>query len=177
MDQERFEPAGAARASKVTDIQAAKVSRDPDERSWGLLLVAVLEKVKARPRRVSAQREVTEYSRKTTKVNPDGKPACAILLAGCLSLYSLAKEGMDMAEPQLSVRSARARDLAHRLARRENRSIADVVERALEAYEERAAGREPPAEFYARLKASGDADIDLETIIREGRQPHTGPEL
>jgi len=84
---------------------------------------------------------------------------------------------MDMAEPQLSVRSARARDLAHRLARRENRSIADVVERALEAYEERAAGREPPAEFYARLRASGDADIDLETIIREGRQPHTGPEL
>ena len=82
-----------------------------------------------------------------------------------------------MAEPQLSVRSARARDLAHRLARRENRSIADVVERALEAYEERAAGREPPAELYARLRANEDADIDLETIIREGRQPHTGPEL
>ena len=40
-----------------------------------------------------------------------------------------------MAEPQLSVRSAKARDLAHRLARREHRSIADVVERALEAYE------------------------------------------
>ena len=40
-----------------------------------------------------------------------------------------------MAEPQLSVRSAKARDLARRLARREHRSIADVVERALEAYE------------------------------------------
>jgi hypothetical protein len=37
-----------------------------------------------------------------------------------------------MAEPQLSVRSAKARDLAHRLARRENRSIADIVERELE---------------------------------------------
>jgi hypothetical protein len=47
-----------------------------------------------------------------------------------------------MAEPQLSVRSAKARDLARRLARRENRSIADVVERALEAYEIREAGRE-----------------------------------
>ncbi|MGX9431051.1 MULTISPECIES: type II toxin-antitoxin system VapB family antitoxin [unclassified Bradyrhizobium] len=82
-----------------------------------------------------------------------------------------------MAEPQLSVRSAKARDLAHRLARRENRSIADVVERALEAYEERAAGREPPAAFYARLRANGGADIDLEAIIREGRRPHTGPEL
>lgn len=32
-----------------------------------------------------------------------------------------------MAEPLLSVRSAKARDLAQRLARRENRSIADVV--------------------------------------------------
>jgi len=82
-----------------------------------------------------------------------------------------------MAEPQLSVRSAKARDLAHRLARRENRSIADVVERALEIYEERAAGREPPAAFYARLKASVGVDIDLEAIIREGRRPHTGPEL
>jgi hypothetical protein len=35
-----------------------------------------------------------------------------------------------MAEPQLSARSAKAKDLAHRLARRENRSIADIVERA-----------------------------------------------
>lgn len=81
-----------------------------------------------------------------------------------------------MAEPQLSVRSAKARDVAHRLARRENRSIADMVERALEAYE-RAVGREPPTAFYARLKASADADIDLEAVIREGRHAHTGPEL
>jgi hypothetical protein len=50
-----------------------------------------------------------------------------------------------MAEPQLSVRSAKARDLAHRLARREQRSIADIVERALECYEVREAGREPAA--------------------------------
>jgi hypothetical protein len=46
-----------------------------------------------------------------------------------------------MAEPQLSVRSAKARDLAHRLARREHRSVADIVERALETYEVREAGR------------------------------------
>lgn len=37
-----------------------------------------------------------------------------------------------MAAPQLSVRSAKVRDLAQRLARREKRSIADIVERALE---------------------------------------------
>ncbi|MEI9407340.1 MULTISPECIES: type II toxin-antitoxin system VapB family antitoxin [Mesorhizobium] len=82
-----------------------------------------------------------------------------------------------MAEPQLSVRSAKARDLAHRLARRENRSIADVVERALESYEIREAGREPPSTFYARLASTSGTDIDLEKIIREGRRVHPGPEL
>ncbi len=82
-----------------------------------------------------------------------------------------------MAAPQLSVRSAKARDLAHRLARREKRSIADVVERALEACEIREAGHEPPASFYARLAATDDTDIDLDAIIRESRQAHPGPEL
>jgi hypothetical protein len=82
-----------------------------------------------------------------------------------------------MAEPQLSVRSAKARDLAHRLARRENRSIADVVERALEAYEIREAGREPASAFYSRLSAACGTDIDLEAVIREGRQAHKGPDL
>ena len=82
-----------------------------------------------------------------------------------------------MAEPQLSVRSARARDLAHRLARRENRSIADVVERALELYEMREAGREPAAAFYARLSAQSGTDLDLEAVIRAGRRPHGGIEL
>ena len=79
-----------------------------------------------------------------------------------------------MAQPQLSVRSARARDLAYRLARRENRSIADVVERALESYEVREAGREPAASFYARMSGT---DIDLDAVIREHREPHQGLEL
>ncbi|TIW97307.1 MAG: plasmid stabilization protein [Mesorhizobium sp.] len=82
-----------------------------------------------------------------------------------------------MAEPQLSVRSAKARDLAHRLARRENRSIADVVERALESYEIREAGREPASAFYTSLTESHGVDIDLEKVIREDRQVHPGPEL
>lgn len=81
-----------------------------------------------------------------------------------------------MAEPQLSVRSARARDLAHRLARREKRTIADIVERALEAYEVREAGGEPAAAFYGRLASYG-ADIDLEAVIRETRRPNPGPRL
>ncbi|RJF94668.1 plasmid stabilization protein [Oleomonas cavernae] len=82
-----------------------------------------------------------------------------------------------MAEPQLSVRSAKARDLAHRLARREKRSIADIVERALEAYEIREAGREPAADFYARLSADAGTDLDLETVIRQSRRPNPGPDL
>ncbi|MGZ2427027.1 hypothetical protein ACVIRM_006051 [Rhizobium laguerreae] len=56
-----------------------------------------------------------------------------------------------MAESRLSARSAKARDLAHRLARRENRSTADIVERALESYEIREAGREAATTFYVRL--------------------------
>lgn len=82
-----------------------------------------------------------------------------------------------MAEPQLSVRSAKARDLAHRLARRERRSIADIVERALEAYEVREAGREPAAAFYARVPSTCGSDLDLEAVIRESRQTDPGPEL
>jgi len=82
-----------------------------------------------------------------------------------------------MAEPLLSVRSAKAHDLAHRLARRENRSIADVVERALEAYAIREAGREPAAAYYERLSARYGTDMDLEAVIRKLRRPHAGPEL
>jgi hypothetical protein len=82
-----------------------------------------------------------------------------------------------MAEPQLSVRSAKARDLAHRLARREKRSIADIVERALEAYEVREAGREPAASFYQRLATAYGSDIDLEAVIRDARRPNAGPDL
>lgn len=82
-----------------------------------------------------------------------------------------------MAEPQLSVRSSKARDLAHRLARRENRSIADVVERALEAYEVREAGREPASRFYRSLAEQSGTDIDLEAVVREGWRPHSGPDL
>jgi hypothetical protein len=82
-----------------------------------------------------------------------------------------------MAEPQLTVRSAKARNLAHRLARRERRPVADVVERALEAYEAREAVREPAEAFYARLSSECGTDLELEVIIRECRQINSGLEL
>jgi hypothetical protein len=109
-----------------------------------------------------------------TFCHQDGK--CHLDGMNSVAYLSRMKESL-MAEPQLSVRSAKARDLAHRLARREKRSIADIVERALEAYEIREAGREPASAFYARLSATHSADIDLETIIRETRHVHPGPEL
>ena len=89
----------------------------------------------------------------------------------------ISKSSGLMAEPQLSVRSAKARDLAHRLARRERRSVADVVERALEAYEVREAGREPADAFYKRVSGEFGTDLDLEALIRESRTVDPGPEL
>ena len=82
-----------------------------------------------------------------------------------------------MAEPQLSVRSAKARDLAHRLARREHRTIADVVERALEFYEAKEAGREPASAFYARLNDTSSVESNLEARINNNRQLHDGPDV
>lgn len=82
-----------------------------------------------------------------------------------------------MAEPQITVRSAKAHDLAHRLARREGRSIGEVVERALEAYEARGGSHESATAFYERLSRDHSTDVDLETMIREDRTVNTGPEL
>lgn len=82
-----------------------------------------------------------------------------------------------MAEPQLSVRSGRALELAHRLARREKCSVADVVERALEAYESAQTGREPASSFHSRLSRDHGIDIDLDVEIKAGRRAHGGLEL
>lgn len=82
-----------------------------------------------------------------------------------------------MAEPQLSIRSGKAQRIARRLARREGRSLAEVVELALEAYELREAGREAASIFYARLVMECGSDIDLDAVIQESRQIHFGPQL
>jgi hypothetical protein len=67
--------------------------------------------------------------------------------------------------------------LAHRLAVRERRTIAEIVERALESYETREAESEPAASFYARLARDHGTDIDLEALLRETRSAHGGIEL
>lgn len=66
-----------------------------------------------------------------------------------------------MSEPQLSVRSARARDLAHALARRTGQPINKLVELALEHYErdlqEKTA--QTPGDALWRLMAEGRRSV------------------
>ncbi|TVS13775.1 MAG: plasmid stabilization protein [Wenzhouxiangella sp.] len=82
-----------------------------------------------------------------------------------------------MTEPQLSVRSAKARELAYRLASRERRTIAAIVERALEEYEQRHSEQTPPGEFYRDLQASCSSDVDLDAVLEDHRAPHHGIKL
>lgn len=83
-------------------------------------------------------------------------------------------------QPQLSVRSAKARELAHRLARTEGRTIASIVVRALEAYAHRHAETETPEAFYRRLAKLGESKSegpDLSEILDSQRRPHLGLDL
>ncbi|OLP55941.1 plasmid stabilization protein [Rhizobium rhizosphaerae] len=82
-----------------------------------------------------------------------------------------------MAEPQFSIPSRKAQDLANRLARRENLSVMEVVERALEAYESRRDTHEPAAAFYQRIAERCGTDLDLDAVIQDGRAPHAGVDL
>lgn len=81
-----------------------------------------------------------------------------------------------MTSPQLSVRSARARDLARQLSLREKRPIHAIVEDALVAY----ASRQPhqsAASFLKRLKSLAVTDHDLIESVNENRKPHKGINL
>jgi hypothetical protein len=82
-----------------------------------------------------------------------------------------------MAEPQLSVRSSKARKLAHLLAKKERRTIAQVVESALELYARAEPTKEAARDFYTRVASDFGVDIDLDAVIREDRKPNPGIEL
>jgi len=83
-----------------------------------------------------------------------------------------------MTAPQLSVRSAKARDLAHELSRKERRPIHAIVEEALADYARRHP-RESAAAFLRRMRALGEADdlADLDAAMDEHRIPHRGVDL
>ncbi len=65
-----------------------------------------------------------------------------------------------MTAPQLSVRFAKARDLAHKLSAHEKRPIHAIVEDALVAYANRQP-KETPTAFLKRLRTNAVEDFDL----------------
>lgn len=83
----------------------------------------------------------------------------------------------EMVKPQLSVRSAKARELAHRLAQRERRTVASIVELALEEYAAKHSSESPAEAFYQQLRETCAADSDLDELIEAHRKPHRGLEL
>ena len=84
-----------------------------------------------------------------------------------------------MAEPQPPVRSARAKALAYKLAKKEQRTISQVVECALELYAkpERLIPEETPHEFWDRITKDYATEHNLEEILEEHRKPQHGIEL
>jgi len=84
-----------------------------------------------------------------------------------------------MTSPQLSVRSARARDLAHELSRREKRPIHAIVEDALTDYAKRHPDDSPEA-FLRRLRSNAVDDetmAEVEAAIESNRTPHRAIEF
>jgi hypothetical protein len=81
-----------------------------------------------------------------------------------------------MTSPQLSVRSARARDLAHELSRREGRPIHAIVEEALTEYAKRHP-KTSAADFLRRLQSLAVEEVDLTLLVAENRSPHPGIDL
>ena len=83
-----------------------------------------------------------------------------------------------MTEQQLSVRSTKARQLAHRLAQKERRTISQVVERALESYASNTAfqSSESADSFWNRIanesRNEGGPDFDIDALLSEHRTPH-----
>lgn len=85
-----------------------------------------------------------------------------------------------MTAPQLSVRSKKARDLAHELSRREGRPIHAIVEEALTDYARRHPD-ESAAAFLKRMRKAAPGDdaaiVEAEAAIDANRQPHRAIEL
>lgn len=85
-----------------------------------------------------------------------------------------------MAAPQLSIRSARVRDLAHSLSKQEGRPIHAIVDDALTAYAARK-GQVSFKELVAKLQnhtwPEEDGEIDLDGLMAELDEPYEGVAL
>lgn len=95
-----------------------------------------------------------------------------VSLPSCHQAFSF--DGMTA--PQLSVRSRKARDLAHALSRREGRPIHAIVEEALSDYARRHP-QESAEAFLERVRKLAVADVDLEKLIDDHKVPHCGIDL
>jgi hypothetical protein len=88
-----------------------------------------------------------------------------------------------MSQSQLSIRSNKAKAMAHKFAEEDRRTITQVIEIALELYETQrpSANKESADQFWNRLvrenHVEGDGDIDLDAIIRASYKPHEPIEL
>ena len=87
-----------------------------------------------------------------------------------------------MPQSQLSVRSTKAKELAHQIAKRERRTVSQVVELALESYANRVsqpnAFASPGAEgFWSRMSREFGGDVDLWEIITAHRHPQRDVDL
>ena len=85
--------------------------------------------------------------------------------------------GLPMPEADALVLTVGAREPADQLQRREGVASAEIVERALEAYAERAAERELSEASDRRFAAERGEDIDLDALIQDHRRPHWGIDL
>jgi hypothetical protein len=86
-----------------------------------------------------------------------------------------------MPEAQLNIRSTKAKNLASALAKRQRRTVSQIVELALERYSSALPQvkihEQEASTFWKTLNASlyptgREPDIDLEAILQEHRQPH-----
>jgi hypothetical protein len=81
-----------------------------------------------------------------------------------------------MTSPQLSVGSARARELANQVSALEQRPIDAIVEDALTQYAARHRQQSAPA-FLKSLKSLAVPDVGLNNLIEENGVPHNGIDL
>lgn len=88
-----------------------------------------------------------------------------------------------MSQTQLSIRSNKAKALAHRYAKEDRRTITQVIEIALELYGDRRSvlKREPADTYWDRLvrenHLEGESDIDLDALVRGTYKTHEPVEL
>ncbi len=90
-----------------------------------------------------------------------------------------------MPEQQLSIRSTKARILAHRLAKAQRRTVSQVVVLALERLEAEAKLKKPQPEsatdfwdrIHRELYSAGEVEVNIDALVAPHRQPQRPVDL